>query len=139
MSKALVSILGVGQVQSERNGARCHNDAGLGAEDAPTLKLLPKIHNDPNPAGHPQSRPVVAAASGVTSRAGDILADFQGLLIHLETPRLEDKSTEEVISQLGETQTEIIKQGARSVIVGSLEVKSPYPSLDQEESSEMIA
>ena len=122
-AKALTTILGVGKDQSSKNQARCHDNSGSGAEDAPILKLLPKVHKVPTPSGHPQSRPVVAAASGLTSRAGDIISDFLGPIIHLETPRLEDKSTEEVVSQLEEAQEEIVKAGSESVMVGSLDVK----------------
>ena len=138
-AKALVTILGVGKSQSTKNSVRCHDNAGSAAEDAPTLTLLPKVHKDPHPDGHPQSWPVVAAASGLTSRAGDVLADFLGPIIHLDTPRQEDKSMEEAIAQLGEAQSAIISTGARSVMVGSLNVNALYPSLDQGEAADMVA
>ena len=86
-SKALATILGLGREQSDKNHAQCHDNSGSAAEDAPNLKLLPKVHKDPSSLGHPQSRPVVAAASGITSRPGDILADLLTPLIHLQTPQ----------------------------------------------------
>ena len=92
------TILGLGRNHPGKNHGRCHANAGSGAEDAPILKLLPKVHNDLTPQGHPQS------ASGITRRAGDILSYLLGPVIHLETPRQEDKSTEEVLSQLTEAQ-----------------------------------
>ena len=137
-AKALTTILGLGRSKSEKNYSRCHENAGSEALDAPMLKLLPKVHKSVTPQGHPQSRPVVAAQSGITSRVGDILSDFLGPLIHLQTPRMEDQSTEEVLAQLSEAQEEIVKTGSRSVMVGSLDVKSLYPSLDQEGAAEMV-
>ena len=85
-SKVLATILGLGRDQSDKNYARCHDNAGSAAEDAPNLNLLPKVHKDPSPLGHPQLRPVVAAATGLTSRPGDILADLITPLVHLQTP-----------------------------------------------------
>ena len=139
-AKALTTIMGLGRDhQQGKNHARCHDNAGSGAEDAPVLKLLPKVHKDNHHLGHPQSRPVVAAASGLTSRAGDILADVLSPLIHLEVPRHEDKSTEEVLCQLGQAQEAMKEAGSTKSMVGSLDVRALYPSLDQEGSADMVA
>ena len=71
---------------------RCMDNCGGEAEDIPTLKILPKTHKPVGPLGHPQSRPVVAAASGLSSRAGDVLADFLEPLVNAASPRYEDRS-----------------------------------------------
>ena len=90
-------------------------------------------------AGHPQSRPIVNAASGMTSRAGDILADIITPMVNVRTPRMKDMSTEEVLAQLAEAQAQIWKEGDVQATVGSLDVKALYPSLDVKGSAEMVA
>ena len=75
LAKAMVNMFGVGTSVSYQNYCRCFDNAGSEAEDAPVLKIL---HKAPTEAGHPASRPVVAAATGISSRAGDVLADFVG-------------------------------------------------------------
>ena len=57
----------------------------------------------------------------------------------LNKPRIEDQSTEEVLSQLEEAAEHIKETGAKSTLVGSLDVKALYPSLDQKESAKIVA
>ena len=71
------------------------------------MKVQPKVHKPLGQAGHPQSRPVVAAASGISSRAGDVIANFLDPLLNLERPRMEERSTEEALSQLQEAEENI--------------------------------
>ena len=137
--KALGNILGLGRSHSDSAYGRCMDNLGSEAEDVPTLKVFPKIHKDPDPRGHPQSRPVVTASSGLTARAGDCLADFLEPLVSMESPRVEDKSTEEVLSQLLEAEVEIREQGLTESMVGSLDVRALYPSLDHEGTAAMVA
>ena len=138
-ARALGNILGLGRAQSDHAYARCMDNLGSEAEDVPTLKVFPKVHKELDPRGHPQSRPVVAAASGLTSRAGDCLADLLEPLVTTDTPRVEDKSTEEVLMQLQEAEIRIRELGLTNTMVGSLDAKSLYPSLDHLESAEMVA
>ena len=137
-AKALVNTLGAGRLQSAKNFARCYDNVALAAEDAATLKLLPKTHKPLKPQGYPQSRPVVAAASGMSSRAGDLVSEFLDPLVYLTVPRFEDRSTEEVISQLEEAQTKIRDDKETQAMVASLDVKALYPSLHQEESAAIV-
>ena len=103
------------------------------------MKILPKVHKDPGPKGHLQSRPVVNDLAGLSSRAGDQLSDLLEPLVTLELPRVEDLSTEEVLSQLEEAQ-DLIKSNMRTdTVVGSLDVKALYPSLDQLGSAKLVA
>ena len=134
-AKAMVNMFGTGMDQGWRNYSRCFDNAGSEAEDAP----VPKVHKPPMAAGHPASRPVVAAATGISSRAGDVLADFLEPLVLLGTPRQEDQSTEEVLSQLEDVQAAIKASGSRNTMVGSLDVKALYPSLDQDAAAEVVA
>ena len=69
-ARAMGNILGVGRSHSDAAYARSMDNLGGDAEDVHTLKIMPKTHKAPGPLGHPQSRPVVAAASGLSSRAG---------------------------------------------------------------------
>ena len=102
------------------------------------MHKLPKINKGVTASGHPQSRPVVTAATGLSSRSGDILSDFLGPFVLLENPRMDDQSTEEVLSQLKDTSEEIRRLGSLSTMVGSLNVKSLYPSLNQCESARIV-
>ena len=72
-------------------------------------------------------------------RAGDIVSDFLEPLVDREIPRLEDRSTEEVLAQLEQAQVAIRDGGFTDTMAGSLDVKALYPSLDQEESAEAVA
>ena len=136
---AMVNMFGVGKEVSHSNYCRCFDNAGSEAQDAPTLKILLKVHKPPTPEGHPAYRPVVTAATGMSSRAGDILSDFLKPLILVDTPRQEDQSTEEVLAQLEEAQRAIIESGATDVMVGSLDVQALYPSLDQDHAAELVS
>ena len=96
-ARSMVNILGTGSTQSHKNYSRCVENASSKAEDPPIMKVLPKIHKSTTPQGHPQSRPVVAASSGISSRCGDVISDFLEPIILMSTPRFEDKSTEEAL------------------------------------------
>ena len=119
-AKSMINMFRVGRGQSYNNYMRCHDNAGSAAEDVPVMMIMPKIHKDVTPAGHPQSRPVVAAATGLSSRSGDMLADFLGPFVQLETPRMEDQSTGEVLSQLEEVAMEIKDSELKSTWLGAL-------------------
>ena len=103
------------------------------------LRYSPRSTSPQDPKDILSPRPVVAAASGLSSRAGDCLADFLEPLVNVETPRMEDRSTEEVLSQLQEAEVSIRDQGLTDTMVGSLDVRALYPSLDQEGSARAVA
>ena len=136
--KSLATVFGVGRTHSTRNNTRCHENVGSEAEDVPYLKLLPKLHKPVSPQGHPQSRPVVAAATGLTSRPGDVISDVLTPLFDMMTTRMEDKSTEEVLSQLTEAQEQIWRDGDMDIVAGSLDVRALYSSLDIDGSAEIV-
>ena len=125
-ARSLANILGVWVNGSKHNPVRCADNVGSQDEDVPTLRILPKVHKPPLTQGHPQSRPVVAAATGVTLRFGDILADFLGPVVFMGTPRLEDLSTEKALAQLEEVEKLIRDAGVYRSMVGSLNVKVLY-------------
>ena len=54
-AKGLAVVLGVGSSQLARNSNRCDDNVRSQAEDAATLKLLPKVHKVAREGGHPQS------------------------------------------------------------------------------------
>ena len=137
-AKAFTTVLGMGKSHSDRAYARCVDNSGSEAEDVPWVKFLPKTHKAVQPGGHPQSRPVVSAATGLFSRAGDIIADYLEPLVQTTVPRYEDISTEEVLAQLGKAETSVRDNGLTDTMVGSLDVKSLYPSLNQEASAEAV-
>ena len=87
-AKALGNVFGVGLAQSHSGYARCMDNLGSAAEDVPTMRVLPKNHKKLGPQGHPQSRPVVAASTGISSRAGDMISDVLEPMIALQLSRL---------------------------------------------------
>ena len=131
-AKSLANIFSLGMSHSMKNYPWCFDNCSSQAEDIPNLKVLPKVHKPPGPKGHLQSHPVVTAAFGLSSCAGDQLADFLEPLIAVQSPRLEDLSTEEVLRQLEEAQDAIKDARRTDTCIGSLDVKALYPSLDQE-------
>ena len=139
MGKSLANVVNLGKSHSHRNYSRCIENSGSQAEDVPNLRLLPKVHKPPAPGGHPQSRPMVAAASGLFSRSGDLVSDILEPLVATNNPRQEDQSTEEVISRLEEAEQMIQEKGMTNVMAGSLDVRALYPSLDQDLASEAVA
>ena len=138
-AKSMGTILNLGRHQSDTGYSRCIDNLGSVSEDVPTLKLLVKIHKPLGEEGHPQSRPFVAAATGLSSRAGDVLADFLEPMVITDLPRMEDKSTKEVLAQLEEAETTIREAGWSDTMVGSLDVQALYPSLHHEDSAEIVA
>ena len=130
--------MGFGRGQSQSGYSRCIDNLGLEAEDVPTMKLLVKTHKPVSAAGHPQSCPVVAAATGLSSRAGDALADILQPMIVADLLRMEDMSTEEVITQLEEAERTMKDSGLTNTMVGSLDVKALYPSLDHMGAAEAV-
>ena len=111
---------------------------GSRAEDVPTMRLLPKMHKDLGPLSHPQSRPVVLAATRLSSIASDMIANVLEPLLALQTPRLENKCTKEVLCQLEEAERHIREHGHTDVMVGSLDARALYSSLNIKESVEIV-
>ena len=137
-AKAIGNAMNLGTKHSQGAYVRCLDNLGSEAGDVPTLKLLVKVHKPLGPDGHPQSRPVVAAASGLSSRAGDVVADILEPMVRAQVPRMEDQSTEEVLAQLEEAEIFIRDSGINDAMVGSLDVQALYPSLDQLGSSKAV-
>ena len=73
----------------------------------------------------------MGANTGISTRAGDLIADILEPLVKMDTERLEDLSTQEVIAQLEEANTEVWKEEPGSVVVASMDAEALYPSLDQ--------
>ena len=138
-AKGLANVLDLGSAQSKMNYERCIDNCGSTAHDVPGLRLMPKVHKPPSQDGLLQSRPVVSAAAGVSSRAGDQMADFLTPVVAAQYPRMEDLSTEEVMMQLREAQVHMKDTKARNTMAGSLDVRALYPSLDQEGSARIVA
>ena len=138
-SKPIINIFNFGTSHSERNHVRCWNNVASNACEPAKLRLLPKIHKPPKPNGDPQSRPLVAAHVGVSTRAGDLVARILEPMVTLSTPRMEDLSTEEAISQLDETASSLRKRGIEDAVITSLDVKALYPSIPHNEASREVA
>ena len=81
---------------------------------------------------------MVVAVTGLSSRAGYILSHFLSPIVLLNKPKLEDQSTEEVLSQPEYAAEEESKSGLKSTMVGSLDMKACYPSLNQIQSANIV-
>ena len=64
--------------------------------------------------------------------------DFLEPLMNLERPRMEERSTEEVLNQLQDAEQNIRELGLTDNMVGSLDVIALYPSLDQDGTAEEV-
>ena len=56
--------------------SRCVDNVGTEAEYVPVMKIQPKVYKDQRPQGQLQSRSVISAATGLSSQAGDAVADM---------------------------------------------------------------
>ena len=74
-ARALSRIFNVGQANGPRSQARCFDNATSHATHIPNMRAVAKTHKPPKePNGHPQSRPIVAADSGITTNLSDLLS-----------------------------------------------------------------
>ena len=78
--QALCNIMNVGEWAGggggEGGARRAWENVGGTACSIPPLKVLPKTHKDLEENGDPKTRPVVSSAAGMTSRAGNMIADI---------------------------------------------------------------
>ena len=51
----------------------------------------------------------------------------------------ESQSTEEVLRRISEANLELKKDGAKKIMVGSLDVEALYPSIDQKEGPRIVS
>ena len=138
-SKPLVKIFNVGISHSEKNHFRCWDNSASEACEPAKLKLLPKIHKLLKENGDPQSRPLVVAHIGVSTRAGDLVAKILEPMTTLTRPQIEDLSTEEAIAQLDEAADTMRRREINNAAIASLDVKALYPSIPHLEASQEVA
>jgi hypothetical protein len=137
-SRALARIFRVGESPSLSNQLRCFDNATSWAQHAPNMRAVPKTHKDPNKEGHPQSRPVVAADSGITTNGSEILSRLLKP-ISRNTDSCEVLSTEEMLRTIDDTSESTRNRNVCDLIVASMDVKALYSSLDQQQSARDVA
>ena len=128
-------IFGLGEDHGEMNARRAWDNVEGEACHVPIMKVLPKIHKARLPNGDPKTRPVVGAASGLTARAGDLVADLLDSLTKARVPAEELLSTEEVLHNLENAAAKIAKEGER-IVPGSADVEALYPNIETELTAE---
>ena len=138
--RAVAEIFSLGKNLGPINTARSVANVSSWAVDVLKLKLLPKVHKTLEQNGDLKSRPLVAAASGITSRASNLVADIIDSVVRSDPDRLEDISTEEVLAQLSEAKNEVWESGVRKdeVVTASIDAVALYPNLDQVVSSQLV-
>ena len=137
-SKPLIQIFDVGAGHPGMNKSRCWNNAASNACDPPKLKSFQRFTNPPPPRVTPQSRPLVSAHTGLSTRAGDLLAAILEPMIAMTSPRLEDLSTGEVIAQIDETGDYLRENRINDASIGSLDVSALYPSIPHEQGAREV-
>ena len=81
----------------------------------------------------------MGAASGLTTYAGDILADIIEPLAKIKEPSIEAQSTEEVRRIIEDASERSKSEGVRNLVTASMDVVALYPSLNQRESAREVA
>ena len=96
-ARSLAKIFRLGEALGDRNAKRAWENISGQACSVPVLRVVPKLHKPTNPNGDPKTRPIVGATSGLTARAGDLLAEVIGNISKVTNPETESTSTEEVL------------------------------------------
>ena len=136
VSLALVNILKIGSNLGDKNSQKVWSNADGAATGPPNLKVHPKTHKENLPNGDPQTRPVVSASQCPTARPGDILSTVLNAVTNAldETDSKEVLSTEDLLGLLEDAEVKISKE-SNSVVLGSIDAKALYPSLDVDNSA----
>ena len=132
-------IWNIGENEGEKNVGRCQSNLSSYACDPPTLRAVAKTHKPPNKEGCPKSRPIVGASRGLTTPLGETLSDIIEPVSLARETVWESQSTEEVLRKIKEANAMLEKEGAREIMLGSLDVEALYPSIDQKEGPRIVA
>ena len=95
----------------------------------PHLYLMPKLHKKNNEDGTPQTRAVVGAANGMTTRGGELVCGVLSALVRCHPEQEECPSTEACLCVMEDSE-EVVKRTGVNVIVGSMDAVGLYPNLD---------
>ena len=128
-ARALCKIFGVGTHHGDKNTQRCWDNASSSSCIVPPLKLQQKAHKPTDSNRQPKKRPVVGAASALTSRASETICDIIDALSKSNDEQEECTSTEGSISNL-EDITEEVKMKGENVMTGSMDAIRMFPELD---------
>ena len=138
-ARSLARVFNLGKGEGDRNRIRCHENITTWAQHPPVLRSMAKTHKAPNQDGSPKTRPVVGASSGMGTGLGEILSDLVRPVYMARKKQFECQSTEEMVHQIEEANQRMEREGVKDVMVGSLDVVSLYPSIDQEMGARIVA
>ena len=136
LSRGLAKVFCIGENWGDRNSARCWTNLVSDSCVAPLLYPSPKTHKPLDDHGNPKTRPIVQASSCVTSRAGEILADFLDAALLSFPTQTESKSTEDMLARIDAANQKIREEGG-DICVGSGDAVALYPSLVHKESARL--
>ena len=102
------------------------------------MRAVAKTHKATDSKGNPKSRPIVGAARGLTTPLGEQLSDLLDPVARTRDRIWEAQSTEEVLRKIGEANQKLEEEGAKEIMIGSLDVEALYPSIDQKIGLEIV-
>ena len=107
--------------------------------DSHKMTAVAKTHKATDSNGNPKSRPIVGAARGLTTPLGELLSDILEPVAKARPRQWEAQSTEEVLRNIRDTNQVLLQRQVSELMVGSMDVKSLYPSIDQRIGPELVA
>ena len=128
--KCLANIFALGQDHGDNNAKRAYDNVAGEACSVPIMTVFPKLHKPVASNGDPVTRPIVGAASGMTARVSNLLADILDCVVKGGSKQEEALSTEDVLSRLEDAATQVEEEGER-IVVASVDVIGLYPNLDR--------
>ena len=128
-SRALCNAFGAGKNHGDRNSQRVWDNVSSRSGTVPLLHLMPKLHKKYYENGNPQTRPVVGASSGMTTRASEVLCDVIDAVGKSHPDQQECPSTEACCNKMEDSEV-IIEERGVNVIVGSIDAVGLYPNLN---------
>ena len=108
------------------------------AYDPPVMRCMAKTYKPLGPGGIPKSRPIVGASKGLTTALGELISDILEPLAKAEPDPRETQSTEELMRSIKEANLRMEEKEVKECVVGSMDVETLYPSLDQKISATIV-
>ena len=100
--------------------------------------MMPKSHKKIGEDGLPRTRPVVAGAGGMTTRAGELICDIVDSLTKANPNPEECPSTTDCVSTMEDAE-DIIQRKARFVVFGSIDADSMFTKMRMQMAAKQVA
>ena len=86
----------------------------------------------------PTSKPIIGTSKGLTTPLGKLLADLIVPVTRIRETSKEAQSTEEVLRAIHATNKRLSDERVRDCVVGSMDVRALYPSLQIEAAAKVV-